>query len=158
MIGVLFNCCEPEAISKALKEIKADQHIQQYLQHPLSETSASTQLLDEKLPLILLGAYANRLTPVDPKWILEGSEEAQPMRYDLSPKQYAEFVKRWHSDCGKYGHHTCGSKGDDSHTSTITDEIGGLQLIGGCCGIGPEHISALNKQLGHQTKKSNVCS
>ena len=147
MIGVLFNCCEPEAISKALKEIKADQHIQQYLHHPLSETSASTQLLDEKLPMIFLGAYANRLTPVDPKWTLEGSEEAQPMRYDLSPKQYAEFVKRWHGDCGN-GHHTCGAKGgDDSHTSTITDEIGGLQLIGGCCGIGPEHISALNKQL-----------
>ena len=151
MIGVLFNCCEPEAISKALKEIKADHHIQQYLHHPLSETSASTQLLDEKLPKILLGAYANRLTPVDPKWTLEGSEEAQPMRYDLSPNQYAEFVKRWHGDCGN-GHHTCASKGgggggDDSHTSTISDEIGGLQLIGGCCGIGPEHISALNKQL-----------
>jgi len=149
VIAVLFNCCEPEAISKALKEMKANQHIQQYLHHPLSKQSVSDQLLDERPPKIFLGAYANRLTPVDPQWTLEGSEEAQPMRNDLSPSQYAQFVKQWHGDCGNC-HHTCSAEGDDSrHTSTMTNEIGGLQLIGGCCGIGPDHISALIKQLGH---------
>lgn len=70
---------------------------------------------------LFLGAYANRLTPVDPDWTLESSEGAQAMRDDLCPNKYScEFVNLWR---------------------------GSVQLIGGCCGIGPDHISVLKEVL-----------
>lgn len=63
------------------------------------------------------GAYANAFDHQD-----EGSsanEEVTDMRTDMSPAEYAEFAKTW---------------------------LGlGATIIGGCCGIGPEHIKALNK-------------
>mmetsp|Transcript_14834 Transcript_14834/g.31917 ORF Transcript_14834/g.31917 Transcript_14834/m.31917 type:complete len:383 (+) Transcript_14834:358-1506(+) len=107
LIAVLFNCAEPEAITKAFEEISGEGNLQQLLQ-------------DND---IQLGAYANRLTPVPDQWSLEESEEAQAVRDDLSPPEYYnKFVKKWVRDFG-------------------------VQLVGGCCGITPEHISYMRSHL-----------
>lgn len=134
LIGVLFNCCEPEAISKALQEIRSCPSIHCYLYHPpdqanlSSPTSMSEKVTENQPPRIFLGAYANRLTPVDEEWTLESSEEAQAMREDLLPEEYWRgFVDRWH------GH----------------KDAACCSLIGGCCGIGPSHISFLNSKLNN---------
>jgi len=144
LIGVLINCCEPEAISKALDEIGENQQFHKYLQHPPKQSisSETQQVLKDRPPKILLGAYANRLTPVESDWTLESSEEAQGMRDDLSPIQYSEFVNRWHGRCKHPTHHGLSSSNDSS-----IDHKVGIQLIGGCCGIGPQYISVLAKQL-----------
>ena len=104
--GVLFNCAEPEAITLALREIKAD--------------SKLTRRLDEGR--IRLGAYANRLTPVAPNWSLAESDGPQEFRKDLDPQQYVDFVSTW------------------------IDELN-VTIVGGCCGITPEHIAALKSAV-----------
>nr|WP_320010912.1 homocysteine S-methyltransferase family protein [uncultured Desulfobulbus sp.] len=43
------------------------------------------------------------------------------IRDDLDPKRYADFTQKWHGM--------------------------GVSIIGGCCGIGPEHIDMPKKQL-----------
>eukprot|EP00051_Salpingoeca_urceolata_P009181 m.112266 g.112266 ORF g.112266 m.112266 type:complete len:423 (-) comp16171_c0_seq2:141-1409(-) len=104
--AVLFNCSEPEAITKALQGLAQD--------HELGA------LLRDRG--VRLGAYANRLTPVAAGWSLAESDLPQPMRDDLGPDRYlAEFVQPW---------------------------LGlGVTLVGGCCGIGPEHIAAIARAL-----------
>ena len=119
VIGILFNCCEPEAITLALKEVKSCSKIHQYLHHPPCATSTEQYSSASK---IFLGAYANKLTAVDPNWTMAASTEAQPMREDLPPGGYWRFVNSWH-------------EGD------------GVQLVGGCCGIGPAHISYLKENM-----------
>ena len=135
LIGILFNCCEPEAISKALQDIRSCSDIHHHLHHPpqhakqCSTTSSSEQSSTSQPPKIFLGAYANRLTPVPEEWTLESSEEAQAMREDLLPDEYwRDFVDHWrrHED---------------------DEDAVGISLIGGCCGIGPSHISLLNTKL-----------
>lgn len=80
LVGVLVNCAEPEAVTKAFEDVRSNSRLQ--------------GLLEERH--LLLGAYANRLTPVPDQWSLETSEEAQAMRDDLSPKEYFDnFVKLW---------------------------------------------------------------
>lgn len=107
MVAVLFNCCEPEAITIALGRIKDNQALSSRLQ------SSN----------ILLGAYANRLTAVDPNWSMAESEAAQPFRKDLSQEHYwNDFVRLWTT---KFG----------------------VRLVGGCCGITPEHIAYLRARL-----------
>lgn len=115
LLGILFNCCEPEAISIAMKEIEFDTNVHRYLYHP---PRAASSIPDPKSSKIFLGAYANKLTAVDPNWTMATSTEAQPMRDDLPPDGYWKFVKTWH-----------------------------VQFIGGCCGIGPAHISCLKENL-----------
>lgn len=108
VLAILFNCCEPEAITIALARIAANIEL-------------SSRLKKSK---VLLGAYANRLTTVDPQWSLVGSEAAQPFRQDLDEGHYwSEFVKVWTSD-----------------------DLG-VKLVGGCCGMTPEHISFIHNQL-----------
>ena len=69
------------------------------------------------------GAYANRLTAVSSDWTLASSETAQPLRTDVTPNQYAQsFAQRWVHDYG-------------------------LSVVGGCCGITPEHIAVLKTTL-----------
>jgi len=105
LIGILFNCAEPEAITKAVDEINKDEEL-------------SSRLHSSG---IVLGAYANRLTPVDPNWTMADSDAAQPFRNDLDEMQYwKDFVHPWVSQ-------------------------NSLKLIGGCCGITPEHIEVIAK-------------
>jgi S-methylmethionine-dependent homocysteine/selenocysteine methylase len=101
-----------------MKEIESNPKIHQYMHHPPRGTSA----LNSGVSKVFIGAYANKLTSVDPNWTMATSTEAQPMRDDLPPGEYWKFVKDWH--------------GAD-----------GVQLIGGCCGIGPTHISCLKENL-----------
>jgi homocysteine S-methyltransferase len=107
LLAVLFNCAKPEAITTALKEIRADPEL-------------SKQLDDSD---IVLGAYANRMTDIDPEWTLADSEEAQPFRKDLNEEQYWSFVESW------------------------IDPSIGVKIVGGCCGITPEHIVYIREKL-----------
>lgn len=105
--GILFNCAEPEAISSCLQEIKANDELQSQL----------------RSKHILLGAYANRLTPIDLNWTLQNSAAPQPFRSDLDPKAYYEtFVSNW-----------------------VT--LYNVRIVGGCCGIEPSHIAYIQDQL-----------
>jgi homocysteine S-methyltransferase len=116
VLAVLFNCSEPEALTKALEKIQSDVEL-------------VNNLKDSK---VLLGAYANRLTQVDPNWTLADSVAPQPFRKDLDEKQYWEdYVSVW------------------------VDQLG-VQLIGGCCGITPEHIAYIKRELDR--RKSNNSS
>lgn len=140
LIGVLFNCCEPEAITKALQEIQSCTEIHGHLHHPphQADECMKTMTMRELIApsKIFLGAYANRLTPVQSDWTLESSAVPQAMRDDLLPNKYwEEFVSRWHIN----------NDGKDR-----AGVIGGVSLIGGCCGIGPKHISLLKKKLNQK--------
>lgn len=66
---------------------------------------------------IQIGAYANAFPP-QPK-DATANEGLDELREDLTPPDYLTWVKQWHND--------------------------GASLIGGCCGIGPEHIEAITK-------------
>ena len=71
----------------------------------------------------MTGAYANRLTAVDPNWSMAESEEPQATRTDLSIGRYSdEFVSSWVSAFG-------------------------ARVVGGCCGITPDYISYIDKNL-----------
>lgn len=65
---------------------------------------------------IQIGAYANAFPPQNSEATAnDGLDEIRP---DLNAEMYLSFAKEWQS--------------------------AGATLIGGCCGIGPEHISALS--------------
>lgn len=84
LLAILFNCCEPEALTKALERIHKDDVLVKTL----------------KGHNILLGAYANRLTAVDDQnWTLASSDRQQPLRTDLNGNDYwNNFVKPWIND------------------------------------------------------------
>lgn len=65
---------------------------------------------------IKIGAYANAFTPIDNEH--NANEAQQPMR-ELSPDDYLAFVKQW-----------------------LT---AGATIIGGCCGVSPEHIAKIKQ-------------
>jgi S-methylmethionine-dependent homocysteine/selenocysteine methylase len=68
---------------------------------------------------IKIGAYANAFPP-QPKEA-KANDMLNEVRRDLTPITYLEWAQKWHSL--------------------------GAELIGGCCGIGPEHIQVLSKNL-----------
>lgn len=107
MLGILFNCAEPESITQALENIQSDEYLSGLL----------------KSRAILLGAYANRLTPVSSNWTIADSASPQPFRSDIDPREYHDkFVSYWVRELG-------------------------VVVVGGCCGITPEHISYLSESL-----------
>jgi S-methylmethionine-dependent homocysteine/selenocysteine methylase len=61
-----------------------------------------------------IGVYANAFAPQREEAANEAISDIRP---DLTPARYAEFAKGWRQR--------------------------GADIIGGCCGIGPEHIAAL---------------
>lgn len=64
------------------------------------------------------------------------------MRQDLSPEQYwDEYVKLWR---------------DNAEGNKSINEIGGVQLIGGCCGIGPGHIAVLKERLTKRAEQASM--
>ncbi len=69
---------------------------------------------------IKIGAYANAFTPIQSDH--QANDELQGMR-SLSPEEYLAFAYRWKN--------------------------AGATIIGGCCGIGPEHIKVLSHNLNH---------
>ncbi|MBH0040583.1 homocysteine S-methyltransferase family protein [Pseudoalteromonas sp. SWN166] len=92
--GVFFNCSIPEVIEQALRD--------------------TNNVLTRQNKKVALGAFANSFTPISSSH--KANEAVQGYR-DLSPGEYLEFAKQWHSL--------------------------GANIIGGCCGINPSHIEAL---------------
>jgi homocysteine S-methyltransferase len=63
-----------------------------------------------------IGVYANAFPPVNAA-VAEANAQLHTIRADLTPSAYRAWAKDW---TGR-----------------------GASIIGGCCGIGPEHIAAL---------------
>ncbi|KAF4148511.1 Homocysteine S-methyltransferase [Phytophthora infestans] len=76
---------------------------------------------------VRLGAYANRLTVIPDDWALAESSEPQAMRKDLAVERYRDFVSQW-------------------------VELG-ADVVGGCCGIGPEYIASIHDMLQQQGRR-----
>lgn len=93
--AVLFNCCQPEVILKAIIQIRA------------------------LLPDIKIGAYANAFPPQNES--ATANDGLDEVRADLSPDIYLSFAKQW--------------------------QEAGASIIGGCCGISPQHIAKLSTTL-----------
>ena len=68
-----------------------------------------------------IGAYANAFTPIPEKWDFHGEESIPPSRTDVTPRAYADHAADW--------------------------VAAGARIIGGCCEVGPAHISRLNQVL-----------
>nr|WP_320014080.1 homocysteine S-methyltransferase family protein [uncultured Desulfobacter sp.] len=98
--AILFNCCQPEVISQAIKV-------------------THSQLARLGVGNIEIGAYANAFPPQPEN--AKANEKLNEMRTDLTPSSYLNWAQKWVQE--------------------------GATLIGGCCGIGPEHISVLSKKL-----------
>ena len=67
---------------------------------------------------ILIGVYANTFPPINSSQ-KEANNQIMEMRKELDPASYLVFAENW--------------------------QKAGASIIGGCCGIGPEHIKELNK-------------
>eukprot|EP00126_Sphaerothecum_destruens_P004051 Sdes_comp17938_c0_seq1m7197 len=96
----------------------------------LDEVHQSPSICQQlKKRYICLGAYPNRLEPIAEDWQF-GSPEPQPMRL-LPPEDfYRLYAHPW-------------------------IEKFKINLIGGCCGIGPEYIQFVQKKNPHQQEESN---
>lgn len=80
---------------------------------------AARAALGTKAAGIKLGVYANAFPP-QPKEA-EANSTLHELRTDLDPQGYLGFVQGWIGD--------------------------GAAIVGGCCGIGPEHIAAMRAAL-----------
>jgi S-methylmethionine-dependent homocysteine/selenocysteine methylase len=81
--------------------------------------AAAKTIAGSRNTALRVGVYANAFTPES------GTDEPyagiSELRDDLSPERYLEWARRWVRS--------------------------GATIIGGCCGIGPEHIAALRVNL-----------
>ena len=69
---------------------------------------------------ISIGVYANAFPPMAAD--AEANSGLSPIREDLTPEGYRRFADAWRA--------------------------AGASILGGCCGIGPEHIAALRERKG----------
>jgi len=99
--AILFNCCQPEEISPALK-------------------LTNKMMNKSKYPDIKTGAYANSFVKAK-KRRLFANKGLSELRAEMTPDKYLTFAKDWRKN--------------------------GASIIGGCCGIGPEHIKTLAEHL-----------
>ena len=97
--AVLFNCCQTETISSALRSLVGTTTLR-------------------------IGGYANRFVDSHDS---DGAANADlsPFRDDMSPSEYSSCVRGWIDD--------------------------GAEIVGGCCGMGPEHIAELRSMLASAT-------
>lgn len=70
---------------------------------------------------IRIGVYANAFPPMAAD--AEANAGLSPIRADLTPEGYGRFAAAW--------------------------QAAGASILGGCCGIGPEHIAALRESAAH---------
>ena len=80
---------------------------------------AKQTLADKEALSVKLGAYANAFPP-QPKEAT-ANDGLDDMREDLDPTAYLSWAEQWQTQ--------------------------GASLIGGCCGIGPEHIARLSQHF-----------
>ncbi len=64
---------------------------------------------------VRIGVYANAFVPMEP--LIEANAGLTELREDVTPQAYLHWARDWVAR--------------------------GAQIVGGCCGIGPEHIAAL---------------
>jgi S-methylmethionine-dependent homocysteine/selenocysteine methylase len=87
---------------------------------PESITSALPQLVATGADYV--GGYANTFQPIPEDWNLEGDKQSDgslDLRSDLDSDSYAEYVGRWLQ--------------------------AGANVVGGCCGTSPAHISKIRE-------------
>ncbi len=70
-------------------------------------------------PRVRVGAYANAFPPQSAT--ASANSDLNLLRADLGPAQYLAHVNRWLAD--------------------------GAEIVGGCCGVGPEHIALMRKSI-----------
>lgn len=68
---------------------------------------------------VQVGAYANAFPPQPAT--ASANADLSPLRADLGPQDYLTWVRRWLAD--------------------------GAEIVGGCCGVGPEHIALMRTSL-----------
>ncbi|MCC3703668.1 homocysteine S-methyltransferase family protein [Rouxiella badensis] len=89
-----------------------------------SAVAEASKILKQQGVSLDIGVYANAFEPSDNK---RGANEGlSEMRKDTDPQGYLSFAEEW--------------------------VAAGATMIGGCCGIGPEHIAALNQALASTSK------
>ena len=71
-------------------------------------------------PPLRIGVYANAFAPVKTA-VAEANAQLHSIRTDVTPSAYVDWARHWAAR--------------------------GASIIGGCCGIGPDHISALRAGL-----------
>ena len=116
--GIFFNCSIPEVIEQAIRDtnkVLTERLINDVDNEKKTSPQNSTQNnKQDSKQQINIGAFANSFVPISTTH--KANEAVQGSR-DLSPEEYLQFAKKWHSL--------------------------GANIIGGCCGIGPAHIEAL---------------
>lgn len=93
--ALLFNCSQPEVMAGAVRRACGEAH----------RLGAA----------LAVGVYANAFPPQADD--AAANSGLSPLRDDLDPAGYLDWVQRWID--------------------------GGADIVGGCCGIGPEHIAAI---------------
>jgi S-methylmethionine-dependent homocysteine/selenocysteine methylase len=73
---------------------------------------------------VLIGAYANAFAPQGA--MASANAELHDLRADLGPSQYLEWVRQW--------------------------LVHGADIVGGCCGVGPEHIALIRAALAQAVR------
>ncbi len=73
-------------------------------------------------PHVRVGAYANAFPPQPPT--ASANTGLNALRADLGPQEYLAWVRRWLAD--------------------------GAEIVGGCCGVGPEHIALMRAAVGER--------
>jgi S-methylmethionine-dependent homocysteine/selenocysteine methylase len=85
-----------------------------------SALQVAAAVRDEQHAELALGAYANAFPPQPEE--ATANDGLDELRSDLDPPAYLQWAQRWSQ--------------------------AGATLIGGCCGIGPEHIAVLAQAFG----------
>lgn len=76
-----------------------------------------------------IGGYANAFTGIPEEWD-EKTDPNPKRREDLGPEEYEEHVQEWVAD--------------------------GARIVGGCCEVGPEHISHLRGVIGRPARSRSL--
>ncbi|HDS1061919.1 homocysteine S-methyltransferase family protein [Pseudomonas putida] len=80
---------------------------------------SARQVLKQEARELALGVYANAFAPV--REDAQANETLLDIRGDLGPEAYLQWAQQWVEE--------------------------GAGIVGGCCGIGPEHIARLDEHL-----------
>lgn len=107
-----------EAAVKAARDWKAEALLFNCSQPEVM--AAALDVARKTDPDITLGVYANAFPPQSED--AEANAGLSDIRADLDPPRYLKFVQNWLQR--------------------------GAGIVGGCCGIGPEHIAAIRKAVG----------
>lgn len=126
--AVMFNCSQPEVMAAALDE--AASALPAPAQpaprtSPPGAPSPPADLFDGLVPPVgspghpVLGVYANAFPPQ--RKDAAANTDILRLRDDLTPARYAEFAEQWRAR--------------------------GASILGGCCGVTPDHVAALRAAL-----------